>query len=119
MPFTVKWSPLLRALLEITKFDLHKSVPGVGIIRNAGIIQGRALIIWGNTADSMQGMGHQWFIWPLESCINSKDMIVVQGQFACLLLHIKKCREIKVPYVHHYNPLLITTEDFENEISFL
>ena len=30
-------------LLEIVKFHLHKSVPGPGIIRNAGIIQGRAL----------------------------------------------------------------------------
>ncbi len=33
----------LRALLEITKFHLHKSVPGGGIIRNAGIIRGRVL----------------------------------------------------------------------------
>ena len=33
----------LRVLLEITKFHLHKSVPGAGIIRNAGIIRGRAL----------------------------------------------------------------------------
>ena len=33
----------LRVLLEITKFHLHKSVPGAGIIRNAGIIGGRAL----------------------------------------------------------------------------
>ena len=33
----------VRVLLEITKFHLHKSVPGAGIIRNAGIIQGRAL----------------------------------------------------------------------------
>ena len=31
----------LQVLLEITKFHLHKSVPGAGIIRNAGIIQGR------------------------------------------------------------------------------
>ena len=30
-------------LLEITTFHLHKSVPGVGIIRNVGIIRGRAL----------------------------------------------------------------------------
>ena len=29
--------------LEITKFHLHKSVPSAGIIRNAGIIRGRAL----------------------------------------------------------------------------
>ena len=33
----------VRVLLEITKFHLHKSVPGAGIIRNAGIIRGRAL----------------------------------------------------------------------------
>ena len=33
----------LRVLLEITKFHLNKSVPGAGIIRNAGIIRGRAL----------------------------------------------------------------------------
>ena len=33
----------MRVLLEITKFHLHKSVPGAGIIRNAGIIRGRAL----------------------------------------------------------------------------
>ena len=33
----------LRVLLEITKFYLHKSEPGAGIIRNAGIIRGRAL----------------------------------------------------------------------------
>ena len=33
----------LRVLLEITKFHLHKSVPGAGIIRIAGIIPGRAL----------------------------------------------------------------------------
>ena len=33
----------LLVLLEITKLHLHKSVPGAGIIRNAGIIQGRAL----------------------------------------------------------------------------
>ena len=33
----------LRALLEITKFHLHKSMPGADIIRNAGIIQGRVL----------------------------------------------------------------------------
>ena len=33
----------LRVLLEITRFHLHKSVPGVGIVRNAGIIGGRAL----------------------------------------------------------------------------
>ena len=33
----------LRVLLEITKFQLHKSVPGAGIIRNAGIIRGRAI----------------------------------------------------------------------------
>ncbi len=33
----------LRVLLEITKFHLHKSVPGAGIIRNAGIIQGMVL----------------------------------------------------------------------------
>ena len=28
----------VRVLLEITKFHLHKSVPGVGIIINVGII---------------------------------------------------------------------------------
>ena len=33
----------LRVLLEITKFHLHKRVPGAGIIRNAGIIRGRDL----------------------------------------------------------------------------
>jgi hypothetical protein len=33
----------LPVLLEITKFHLHRSVSGAGIIRNAGIIQGRAL----------------------------------------------------------------------------
>ena len=33
----------LRVLLEITKFHLHKSVPGAGIIRNAGIIRERDL----------------------------------------------------------------------------
>ena len=33
----------LWVLLEITKFHLHKSVPVAGIIRNAGIIRGRAL----------------------------------------------------------------------------
>ena len=33
----------LRVLLEITKFHLHTSVPGAGIIRNVGIIRGRAL----------------------------------------------------------------------------
>ena len=33
----------LRILLEITQFHLHKSVLGAGIIRNAGIIRGRAL----------------------------------------------------------------------------
>ena len=33
----------LRVLLEITKFHLLKSVPAVGIIRVAGIIQGSAL----------------------------------------------------------------------------
>ena len=33
----------VRVLLEITKFYLHKSVPGAGIIRNAGIIRGRVL----------------------------------------------------------------------------
>ena len=32
----------LRVLLEITKFHLHKSVPSAEIIRNAGIIRGRA-----------------------------------------------------------------------------
>ena len=33
----------MRVLLEITKFHLHKSMPGAGIIRNAGIIGGRVL----------------------------------------------------------------------------
>ena len=33
----------MRVLLEIAKFHLHKSVPGAGIIRSAGIIRGRAL----------------------------------------------------------------------------
>ena len=33
----------VRALLEITRFHLHKSVPDEGIIRNAGIIRGRVL----------------------------------------------------------------------------
>ena len=33
----------LWVLLEIAKFHLHKSVLGAGIIRNAGIIQRRAL----------------------------------------------------------------------------
>ena len=33
----------LRVLLEITKFHLYKSVSSAGIIRNAGIIRGRAL----------------------------------------------------------------------------
>ena len=33
----------LRVLLEITKFHLHKSLPGAGIIRNAGIIRGSGL----------------------------------------------------------------------------
>ena len=33
----------LRVLLEIIKFLLHKSVSGAGIIRNEGIIRGRAL----------------------------------------------------------------------------
>ena len=37
------WGLQLRLLLEITKFHLHKSVPGAGIIRNAGIIRGRVL----------------------------------------------------------------------------
>ena len=31
----------MQVLLEITKFHLHESVPGAGIIRNAGIIPGR------------------------------------------------------------------------------
>ena len=35
--------PQLWVLLEIAKFHLHKRVPGAGIIRNAGIIRGRAL----------------------------------------------------------------------------
>ena len=34
----------MQVLLEITKFHLHKSVPGAGIIRIAGIILGRALL---------------------------------------------------------------------------
>ena len=40
--------PQLYVLLEIAKFHLHKSVLGAGIIRNAGIIQGRVLYeeIW-------------------------------------------------------------------------
>ena len=33
----------MQVLLEITKFHLHESVPGAGIIRNAGIIPGSAL----------------------------------------------------------------------------
>ena len=33
----------MRLLLEIIKFHLHKSVPGVGIIRNARIIRGFVL----------------------------------------------------------------------------
>ena len=33
----------LRVLLEINKFNVHKSVPAAVIIRNAGIIRGRAL----------------------------------------------------------------------------
>ena len=33
----------VRVLLEITKFHLHKSVPGAGIIKNVDIIRGRAL----------------------------------------------------------------------------
>ena len=33
----------LQVLLKITKFHLHKIVPGAGTIRNAGIILGRAL----------------------------------------------------------------------------
>ena len=33
----------MRGLLDITKFHLHKSVQGAGIIRNVGNIQGRAL----------------------------------------------------------------------------
>ena len=37
------WDLQLQVLLEITKFHLHKSVPGAGIIRNAGIIRGRVL----------------------------------------------------------------------------
>ena len=37
------WDLQLRVLLEMTKFHLHKSVPGAGIIRNAGIIRGRVL----------------------------------------------------------------------------
>ena len=37
------WGLQLRILLEITKFHLHRSVPGAGIIRNAGIVQGRVL----------------------------------------------------------------------------
>ena len=35
----------LQVLLEITKFHLHKSVPGAGIIRNVGIIRGRKYCI--------------------------------------------------------------------------
>ena len=37
------WGLQLLVLLEITKFHLHKSEPGAGIIRNAGIIRGRVL----------------------------------------------------------------------------
>ena len=37
------WGLQLRVLLEITKFHLHKSVPGAGIIRNEVLILGRAL----------------------------------------------------------------------------
>ena len=37
------WGLQLLILLEITRFHLHKSVPGAGIIRNAVIIQGRVL----------------------------------------------------------------------------
>ena len=33
----------LQVLLRITKFHLHKIVPGAGTIRHAGIILGRAL----------------------------------------------------------------------------
>ena len=42
------WGLQLQVLLEITKFRLHKSMPGAGIIRNAGIIPGRVLYeeIW-------------------------------------------------------------------------
>ena len=37
------WGHQLWLFLEITKSHLHKSVSGAGIIRNAGIIRGRAL----------------------------------------------------------------------------
>ena len=37
------WGLQLQVLLEITKFHLHQCVPGAGIIRIVGIIQGRAL----------------------------------------------------------------------------
>ena len=36
------WGLQLQVLLEITKFHLHQCVPGAGIIRIVGIIQGRA-----------------------------------------------------------------------------
>ena len=42
-PWFSSLSILLQVLLEITKFHLHKSVPGAGVIRIA-----REGLIWGN-----------------------------------------------------------------------
>ena len=36
-------SSQLQVLLEIAEFTLYKIMPGAGIIRNAGIIRGRAI----------------------------------------------------------------------------
>ena len=58
MPFTA----LLRVLLKITKFHLHKSVSGAGIIRNVGIIRGRALY------EEMRYSLYEFLISKLASC---------------------------------------------------
>ena len=47
----------MQVLLEITKFHLHKSVLGAGIIRNAGIIRGRALY------EEIRYIGYPLMLW--------------------------------------------------------
>ena len=42
MSIIFPWGLQLQVLSKITKFPQHKSAPGAVIIRNAGIIWGRA-----------------------------------------------------------------------------
>ena len=82
-------SSTAQVLLDITKFHLHKSVPGADIIKNAGIIRGRALY------EEIR----YWNLWKYRSNFSSPGIVVMFNSVMSVILLMLNVRNTWSIYV--------------------